>query len=184
MNKALFLDRDGVINVDKEYVHKIEDFEFMEGIFDTLRYFQDHGYLLIVITNQAGIGRGYFTEAQFQALTQWMMGESSLRNIDIRKVYYCPYHPQYGKGDYQQDSFDRKPNPGMILKAQKEFDLNLEHSILVGDNETDLMAGMRAGIKFNVLFGTAASRLELCYYHIKALPELIGLYETYIRLFM
>ena len=93
MKKALFLDRDGVINKEKNYLYKIEDFEFIDGVFDTCRYFQDLGYLIIVITNQAGIARGKYTEKDFEILTTWMLKEFEKENITISKVYYCPHHP-------------------------------------------------------------------------------------------
>lgn len=149
--KAVFLDRDGVINVEKNYVHKIEDFEFMDGIFNLLRFFQEKGYLLIIITNQAGIGRGYYTEKQFHILNDWMLQQFENENIQITKVYYCPYHPEHGLGDYKRDSFDRKPNPGMILKAAKEFNVDLRQSILIGDKQSDIQAGVSAGIEKNIL---------------------------------
>ena len=145
-SKAVFLDRDGIINVDKGYVYKIEDFHFMDGIFDRLKDYQKQGYLLIIITNQAGIGRGYYTEEDFHILNEWMLNEFEIRGIHITKVYYCPYHPIHGVGTYKIDSYDRKPNPGMILKAEKEFNIDLSESILIGDKETDLEAGRRAGV--------------------------------------
>lgn len=151
MNRALFLDRDGIINIEKNYVHEISDFEFVEGIFETLRYFQDRGYLIIIITNQAGIGRGYYTEEDFNVLNEWMIKQFEDNSILLTKVYYCPYHPEHGIGYYKQDSFYRKPNPGMILEAQKEFNIDLSSSIVVGDNDTDIMAGVNAGVKFNIL---------------------------------
>ncbi|CAM3694796.1 HAD family hydrolase [Cohnella lubricantis] len=150
-NKALFLDRDGVINVEKNYVYKIEDFEFIDGIFDVMRHFQERGYLLIVITNQAGIGRGYYTEEDFNKLNEWMLRRCVDEGIHITKVYYCPYHPEFGIGEYKKDSFDRKPNPGMILRAAEEYEIDLNASILVGDKESDIQAGMQAGVKLNVL---------------------------------
>lgn len=146
MIKALFLDRDGVINVDKNYVHKIEDFEFIEGIFEVVKYFQDRGYLIIIITNQAGIGRGYYSENDFKKLTAWMIKQFEQNNIKIDKVYYDPYHPIHGKGRYKKDSYNRKPNPGMIIEAKNKFNLSLEQSILVGDKITDVEAGINAGI--------------------------------------
>lgn len=150
MNKALFLDRDGVINIEKHYLYKIEDFEFVEGIFEVLKHFQDNRYLLIIITNQAGIGRGYYTEKDFNTLNNWMLEELKKRDILITKVYYCPYHPEHGVGQYKKDSFDRKPNPGMILKAKKEFNIDLSKSILIGDKESDIEAGINAGINKNI----------------------------------
>ncbi|KYH34471.1 D-glycero-alpha-D-manno-heptose-1,7-bisphosphate 7-phosphatase [Clostridium tepidiprofundi DSM 19306] len=154
MNKALFLDRDGVINKEKNYLYKIEDFEFIEGVFETLKYFQDKGYLLIIITNQAGIGRGYYTEVDFQKLNNWMIKQFRLRDIVINKVYYCPYHPVYGIGKYKRQSYDRKPNPGMILRAQKDFEIDLSKSILIGDKESDIQAGIVAGVGINVIVKT------------------------------
>ncbi len=160
MNNALFLDRDGVINVEKNYVHKIEDFEFVEGIFDTLAYFQEKGFLLIVITNQAGIGRGYYTEENFHVLNDWMLEQFDRHGIQITRVYFCPHHPEYGIGKYKQDSQYRKPNPGMILEAQREFNINLSKSVLVGDKESDIKAGINAGVKMNILIQTSRENCQ------------------------
>lgn len=150
MNKALFLDRDGVINVEKNYVFKIEDFEFIEGIFELIKTFQDKGYLIIVITNQAGIGRGYYTEEDFHKLNNWMIEQFKQRGITITDVYYCPYHPTHGIGEYLKDSYDRKPNPGMILKAGERYSIDLKQSVLIGDKDTDIKAGQAAGIPKNL----------------------------------
>lgn len=150
MNKALFLDRDGVINVEKNYVFKIEDFEFIEGIFELIKTFQDKGYLIIVITNQAGIGRGYYTEEDFHKLNDWMIEQFKQRGITITGVYYCPYHPTHGIGEYLKDSYDRKPNPGMILKASERYSIDLKQSVLIGDKDTDIKAGQAAGIPKNL----------------------------------
>ena len=149
-NKAIFLDRDGVINVEKNYVYRIEDFEFKEGIFEFCELVQQLNFRIFVITNQAGIGRGYYTTDDYDRLTDWMLAQFSSRGIHIDKVYYCPYHPVAGVGEYRKSSFDRKPNPGMILKAVKEFDLDLSNSILIGDKDSDLEAGKAAGIKWNL----------------------------------
>lgn len=151
MNKALFLDRDGVINVEKNYVHRTEDFEFTDGIFELTEHYQKLGYLLIVITNQAGIGRGYYTEEDFQRLTEWMIQRFTDKGIVISKVYYCPDHPEHGIGKYKRESSRRKPNPGMILEAAEEFDIDLKNSILVGDKESDIIAGTRAGVGTTIL---------------------------------
>lgn len=150
-NKALFLDRDGVINAEKNYVYKIKDFEFIDGVFEVLLHFQTIGYLLIVITNQAGIARGYYNERDFHLLITWMLKQFKMHGIFISKVYYCPYHPKYGVGGYKKDAFCRKPNPGMILEAKKDFKIDLSKSILVGDKESDIDAGINAGIKTNIL---------------------------------
>lgn len=152
MTPALFLDRDGVINIDKNYVHRIEDFEFIEGIFELGRTANRLGLKVVVITNQAGIGRGYYDEQQFHHLTDWMLAQFAERGVSISKVYFCPYHPIAGIGEYRQDSYDRKPNPGMILAAQRDLDIDLDASVLVGDKETDLQAGRAAGIHWNLRF--------------------------------
>ncbi len=144
--RALFLDRDGVINVEKNYVHRIEDFEFLPGIFELCATARALGFALVVITNQAGIGRGYYTEADFQRLTDWMLGEFRARGIAIERVYHCPYHPTAGVGEYRCDSFDRKPNPGMILKARDELHLDLNACVLIGDKDSDIAAGRTAGV--------------------------------------
>jgi len=147
MKKALFLDRDGVINIEKNYVYKTEDFEFMDGIFQLVHAAQSNGYLPVIITNQAGIARGYYTEEEFKSLTQWMLNEFSKQGISIARVYHCPFHPEAGLGPYKVDSPDRKPMPGMLLRARDECGLDLAKSILVGDKESDIEAGRNAGVK-------------------------------------
>ena len=150
LRKSLFLDRDGVINVEKNYVFRIEDFEFVPGIFELCAAAQRLGFLLVVITNQAGIARGYYTEADFQRLTDWMLETFRAHAIEIERVYHCPYHPTAGIGEYRQESFQRKPNPGMILSARDELGLDLACSVLVGDKDTDIEAGRAAGVKHNI----------------------------------
>jgi D-glycero-D-manno-heptose 1,7-bisphosphate phosphatase len=169
MNKGLFLDRDGVINVERNYVYRIEDFEFVDGIFDLCAKAQTHGFNLVVITNQAGIARGYYTEGDYERLTAWMLDQFASRGIRIDRVYYCPFHPTAGIGEYRRESFDRKPNPGMILRAQKDLDLDLSRSVLVGDKDSDIEAGRAAGVKYNLklLHGLppAPGRLEFSSLH-------------------
>jgi D-glycero-D-manno-heptose 1,7-bisphosphate phosphatase len=143
---ALFLDRDGVINVDHGYVSRPEDFEPIEGIFDLCREAQRQGYLIIVITNQAGIGRGYYSESDFEALTAWMIGRFEEEGIAIGGIYHCPFHPEHGVGRYKADSACRKPNPGMILQAAAEHGIDLASSVLVGDKPSDIQAGISAGV--------------------------------------
>jgi D-glycero-D-manno-heptose 1,7-bisphosphate phosphatase len=144
------MDRDGIVNVEKNYVYRIEDFEFVDGIFGLCACAQNLGFKLIVITNQAGIGRGYYTEADFEQLTLWMVEQFANREIHLDRVYHCPFHPTAGVGAYRQDSYDRKPNPGMIMKAREDFGLDLVNSVLVGDKDTDIEAGRAAGIKHNL----------------------------------
>jgi D-glycero-D-manno-heptose 1,7-bisphosphate phosphatase len=149
--KALFLDRDGVVNKDFDYVHRIEDFHFQDGIMELCQKANDKGYLIFIITNQAGIARGYYTERQFIHLTKWMVGEFKKNNVPIRKVFYCPYHYEEGVGKYKQHSNFRKPNPGMILKAARRYSIDLSRSILIGDQYSDIKAGLLAGVERNLL---------------------------------
>jgi len=149
VKKALFLDRDGVINKEKNYLYKIEDFEFIDGVFEVCRYFQDKGYLIIIVTNQAGIARGKYTEENYQRLTRWMLEEFKKKNITITKVYHCPHHP-----DFTGECECRKPKPGMLLRAKEEFGIDMEHSILVGDKNSDIEAGLSAGIGSSFLITT------------------------------
>ena len=144
---ALFLDRDGVINVEKEYLYKIEEFEFMDGIFELCRYYTNLGYLIFIVTNQSGIARGYYSEEDFTNLTNWMQERFKKEGINISKVYHCPHHPEISGG-----CSCRKPEPGMLLEAAKEFDIDLVHSIIVGDKERDIESGLRAGITESYLF--------------------------------
>ncbi|MCK4442306.1 MAG: D-glycero-beta-D-manno-heptose 1,7-bisphosphate 7-phosphatase, partial [Sulfurovaceae bacterium] len=149
MNKALFLDRDGVINKEKNYLYKIEDFEFIDGVFETCRYFQKKGYLIIIITNQAGIARKKYSENDFKILTDWMLKEFENKDIKILKVYHCPHHP-----DFSGECECRKPKPKMILDAQNEFNIDLKKSILIGDKNSDIEAGLNAKIGNNYLITT------------------------------
>jgi D-glycero-D-manno-heptose 1,7-bisphosphate phosphatase len=147
---ALFLDRDGVINVDRHYVWRIEDFEFVPGIFELVEAAVQGGLLPIVVTNQAGIGRGYYTERDFRRLDDWMHAQFRERGAAIARTYHCPFHPTEGIGAYRRESFDRKPNPGMLLQARADFDLELSNSVLVGDKDSDIEAGRAAGVRHNV----------------------------------
>lgn len=151
--RAVFLDRDGVINVNHGYVHDTENFEFTDGIFEVARAAHAGGYKLIVITNQSGIGRGYYTEQQFNQLTEWMCNEFLNAGAPIEKVYFSPFHPTAGVGAYKKDDVSRKPRPGMINKAQREINLNLRSSILIGDKVSDIQAGIAAGVGINILLG-------------------------------
>jgi D-glycero-D-manno-heptose 1,7-bisphosphate phosphatase len=151
MRRALFLDRDGVINKEVGYLYRIEDFEFIEGAVEACGWFKEAGYLLIVITNQGGIARGYYTEEDFHTLNRWMLERFQRSGIPIDGVYFSPYHPLHGQGRYKQDSFCRKPNPGLILKAQVDFGIDLSSSILVGDKESDIEAGLAARVGTCVL---------------------------------
>jgi len=152
MNKALFLDRDGVVNIELNYLYKVDDFKFIDGIFELCRHYQDLGYIIIVVTNQSGIARGYYNEEDFKKLSAWMLEEFVKEGIEIKKVYHCPHHP-----DISGECDCRKPKPGMILQAKKEFDIDLKSSILIGDKERDIEAALEAGIYENYLFDEEGS---------------------------
>lgn len=144
--RALFLDRDGVINTDSGYVYRPTDVEFVDGIFQLVAEAKRAGYLVVVATNQSGIGRGYYSEADFRELMDWMKARFIQHGGQIDAVYFCPHHPVHGVGDYRRDSDFRKPAPGMFLKAQVELDIDMEQSILIGDRSSDMKAGLAAGI--------------------------------------
>jgi len=156
VKRALFLDRDGVVNHDLGYVHRMEQFEFVEGIFDLCRAARARSMALVVVTNQAGIGRGYYGEAEFERLTAWMCGRFADEGVPIERVYHCPFHPEHGIGGYRLDSFDRKPNPGMLLRAGKDLGLRLEDSVMVGDTQSDMLAAQRAGLAVRCLYAPDA----------------------------
>lgn len=145
-NRALLLDRDGVINHDSGYTSSVENFSFIDGIFDLCRAAKRLGYLLIVVTNQAGIGRGYYLEQDFFTLTEWMRERFEAEGAPITDVFYCPHHPEHGIGRYKKDSFNRKPSPGMLLSAAETHGLDLARSIMIGDKDSDMQAARKAGV--------------------------------------
>ncbi len=177
--RALFLDRDGVINVNHGYVNSIENFDFVDGIFDLVRTACKAGYRVVVVTNQAGIGRGYYSEGQFHELTVWMCAQFEKHGAPIDRVYFSPYHPTAGIGKYRKDEDTRKPGPGMILRAKRELGLSLEDSILVGDKPSDILAGITAGVRTNVLLSddTYVELMGLDYLPVRALKDVIPCLE-------
>ncbi|WP_189405748.1 D-glycero-beta-D-manno-heptose 1,7-bisphosphate 7-phosphatase [Alteromonas halophila] len=146
MKKAFFLDRDGVINADHGYVSQPEDFEFLPGVFEACCAIKAAGYLLVIVTNQAGIARGYYTEDDFHALTSWMRDQFRREGIDIDAIHYCPHHPTEGLAHYKQQCDCRKPAPGMLLEAAQRLNIDLAASVMVGDKPSDMEAGRRAGV--------------------------------------
>ena len=146
LRPAAFLDRDGVINVDRGYVVQTEDFEFVSGVFEGAAALQSLGFALIVVTNQSGIGRGLYSENDLLALNCWMIGEFEKRSVHINGVFYCPHHPT--------DACDcRKPAPGMLLRAARELNLDLMRSAMFGDRASDLQAAAAAGVPLRYLLG-------------------------------
>ena len=142
--KTIFLDRDGVINKEINYLHKIDEFEFIDGIFDACLYFQSLSYKIIIITNQSGISRGYYTESDYQKVTQWMLNQFKYKNINILDIFHCPHGP-----DSNCDC--RKPKPGMFLKAKAKHNTDMEKSWMIGDKERDTIAAKSVGIDNTIL---------------------------------
>lgn len=162
LRPALFLDRDGVINVDHGYVHRWEDFQWIDGAKEAIGAFNRAGWLVIVVTNQSGIGRGYYAEADMHALHARMVEDLAASGGRIDAIYFAPQHPEAPLETYRHpDPPDRKPNPGMLLKAFAEHPVDRERSIMVGDKPADLEAAMRAGVR-GMLFagGNLAEFLE------------------------
>lgn len=140
MQKVIFLDRDGVINIEKDYLYKVEDFEFVDGVFDALKYFQSLGYKLIVVTNQSGISRGYYTKDDFDKLTVWMVEQFRKNDIILDGVFCCPHGPN-------DNCNCRKPKTGMVDESLKLFDIDFENSWLIGDKDSDIQMAINSGIK-------------------------------------
>jgi D-glycero-D-manno-heptose 1,7-bisphosphate phosphatase len=144
--KALFLDRDGVINVDFGYVHRPDQVEFIDGIFDLCRAARAHGFLIVVVTNQAGIARGLYSEAAFHDFTAWMREQFVAAGAPIDGVYHCPHHPEHGQGAYLQHCGCRKPEPGLFVSALRDLAIDPTASVMIGDKTSDLEAARRAGV--------------------------------------
>lgn len=139
MNKAIILDRDGVINQDPGYVHKVEDLKFFPDVFKALNLLKKN-FKFIIITNQSGIGRGYYTEQDFHKFNKKLVEELKKENIVIEKTYYCPHAPE-------EKCDCRKPNPTFIKQAEKEFNIDLKNSFVIGDHPRDITLGKNAGCK-------------------------------------
>lgn len=144
--KALLLDRDGVINVNHGYVHRAVDTEWVAGIFELCRAAYDAGFDLYVVTNQAGIARGYYDESQFAEYTRWLHARFEAEGAPVVATYYCPHHPEYGLGAYHVECDCRKPGTGMLRQAIEDFGFDPARSVMVGDSLSDMQAGGAAGI--------------------------------------
>ncbi len=142
---AVFLDRDGTINVEKDYLHKVEDFEFIPGAPQAIKKLKDAGFLVIVVSNQSGIGRGYFNERDVDNLHGHLQSELAAHDTAVDAFYFCPHHPEKGQGAYKVACDCRKGEPGMLLQAAAEHDIDLQNSFMIGDKLADIEAGRRAG---------------------------------------
>jgi D-glycero-D-manno-heptose 1,7-bisphosphate phosphatase len=178
MQRALFLDRDGVINHEVGYLHRPAEVRWVEGIFPLVRTAVSLGYKLVVVTNQSGIARGLYTQADFDGLMLWMQAEFIAQQAPLAGVYCCPFHPEHGVGEYKRESEDRKPGPGMLLRAARELSLDLAQSVLVGDRCSDIGAAHAAGLAQAFLIsGTEAAPCPQAHTLIHSLAEL----ETWLR---
>ena len=150
VQRALFLDRDGVINVNHGYVHTPETTEWVPGVFDLAAAAHRAGYLLVVVTNQAGIARGYYTRAQFEDYARWVHAQLAAAGAPLAATYYCPHHPA-GIGVLGVECFCRKPKPGLLLRAAEDLDIDLCASLLLGDSPSDIEAADAAGVPLAIL---------------------------------
>ncbi len=148
---AIFLDRDGTINVDHGYVHQIDDFQFIDGSIEAMQRLKQQGFSLVVVTNQSGIARGRFTEAQFMALTEWMDWSLADRGVELDGIYYCPHHPEGQISELAITCDCRKPQPGMFFSAQQQLGIDLSASWMVGDRLEDMQSARAAGIGHCIL---------------------------------
>lgn len=177
MNKALFLDRDGIINIDHGYVYEVSAFEFVDGIFELCRQAQNKGYDIFIVTNQSGIARGYYSIDDFNELTTWMLTQFEAQQIHIKDVYYCPHHPNKGSNKYKIECLCRKPAPGMMIRAAEQYDIDLSKSILIGDNITDMEAAQNSGIETRILVKDNAIVIsEEATHQINAIKEALPLF--------
>ena len=142
--KVFFIDRDGVINKEIGYLHEIAKFEFIDGVIESLKYIQNKGFKIIIITNQSGIGRGMYSREKFLELNKWMIDFLSTQGVKILEVFYCPHSPE-------ERCTCRKPLPGMFLEAIKKYDIDIEMSWSIGDKETDIQAAKSSGISNTIL---------------------------------
>lgn len=142
--KTIFLDRDGVINEEVNYLHKKENFKFIDGVFDACHYFQKLNYEIIIVSNQSGIARGYFSEYDYIKLTKWMLDQFKQQNISILDTFYCPHGPD-------SNCRCRKPMPGMLIEAKEKYHIDMNQSWMIGDKETDIEAANLAGIRNTIL---------------------------------
>jgi len=142
--KTVFLDRDGVINKEVGYLHKIQDFEFIDGVFEACLYFQSLNYQIIIVTNQSGIGRGYYDEDTFHVVNNWMLNQFKDQGVNILDVFFCPHAPE-------ANCNCRKPKPGMFNQANDKYSIDTKKSWMIGDKEADIQAANSAGIQNTVL---------------------------------
>ncbi|MEX5382071.1 D-glycero-beta-D-manno-heptose 1,7-bisphosphate 7-phosphatase [Cronobacter muytjensii] len=177
---AIFLDRDGTINIDHGYVFEIDRFDFIDGVIEAMRELKEMGFALVLVTNQSGIARGKFTEAQFEQLTEWMDWSLADRGVDLDGIYYCPHHPDGAVEAFRQNCDCRKPQPGMLISARDFLHIDMAASYMVGDKLEDMQAAAAAGVGTKVLVRTgkpvtpeAEAAADWVLNSLSALPEAI-----------
>ncbi|WP_227318263.1 D-glycero-beta-D-manno-heptose 1,7-bisphosphate 7-phosphatase [Cedecea davisae] len=148
---AIFLDRDGTINVDHGYVYEVDRFEFIDGVIEAMRELKEMGFALVLVTNQSGIARGMFTEADFENLTEWMDWSLADRGVDLDGIYYCPHHPEGEVEEFRQMCDCRKPQSGMLISARDFLNIDMAASYMVGDKIEDMQAANAALVGTKVL---------------------------------
>ena len=146
--KCAFLDRDGVINQDKGYISKVSDFKIYPGVGKAISLLNKRNYLVIIVTNQSGIGRGLIKIKELENLHNYLRKKIKKDRAKIDDIFYCPFHPEFGKGKYKKKSNDRKPGDGMIRKAIKKWKIDTKKSFMIGDKISDKIAAKKAKIKF------------------------------------
>jgi D-glycero-D-manno-heptose 1,7-bisphosphate phosphatase len=166
--KALFLDRDGIINVDYGYVYQIKDFEFTQDIFKLLHLFKNQNYIFFIVTNQSGIGRNYYTQRDFDILNRWMLDRFQEQNIDIKSVKYCPHSPE-------ELCNCRKPKIGMIEQIGKEYSLDLKKSWMIGDKQSDIDLALNAKIGQTIAIGDRV--IVDSDYHFETISECYSVFQ-------
>jgi len=162
MSKALFLDRDGVINVDHGYTYKIENFEFTKNLFELLKLFQEKNYLFFIVTNQSGIGRGYYTQEDYNTLTKWLITTFHQKGIDIEKVYHCAHAPE-------ENCQCRKPEIGMMKQCLRDYNIDLRHSWMIGDKQSDIDFARHSNVRHTIAIGERD--IENAEYHFESISE-------------
>jgi len=161
MRRAVFLDRDGTLNVEKEYLYRIVDFEFIPGAVEAVQLLNEAGFLVVVVTNQSGVARGYYTEEDVESLHRYVAAELQKSGARVDAWLYCPHHPD-GRGSYSLPCSCRKPLPGMLKEAARRYDIDLAASVMIGDKQADISAGQAAGCS-TILVRTGYGADEECH---------------------
>jgi D-glycero-D-manno-heptose 1,7-bisphosphate phosphatase len=151
MKRALFVDRDGTLIVEKHYLSDPDQVELEAGVVEGLVLAMSHGYEVVIVTNQAGIGRGFYSVGAYQAVADRVVKLLADAGVSVLATYYCPHHPTDGIGSFLCECECRKPNPGMLIRASQDWGLSLADSVMIGDKESDIVAGKRAGVRQTVL---------------------------------